>query len=185
MRKADQILEDDSLELEGKKLTWEQLATEVGADVVGQTMKNIMNTALDHEKCLVCVKVWLKETPIDKRLEWAVIMLDKYPREEQWDRVQFNDEVHFGRGPEGKLQIVRKPETRYRWDCIQHKDPPAAKDKKRMHCWAAIGYNFKLELIFYNVPGNSNGNITHQVYIDSILDSVVKPWLDRGDDFVR
>ena len=26
--------------------------------------------------------------------------------------------------------------------------------------------------------------MTHQVYIDSILDPVVKQWLDRGDDFV-
>ena len=26
--------------------------------------------------------------------------------------------------------------------------------------------------------------MTHQVYIDAILDPVVKPWLERGDDFV-
>ena len=34
------------------------------------------------------------------------------------------------------------------------------------------------------MPSNSNGKMTHQVYIDAILDPVVKPWLDRGDDFV-
>ena len=26
--------------------------------------------------------------------------------------------------------------------------------------------------------------MTHQVYIESVLDPVVKPWLERGDDFV-
>ena len=34
------------------------------------------------------------------------------------------------------------------------------------------------------MPGNSNGKMTHQVYINSILEPVVKPWLERGDDFV-
>lgn len=47
-----------------------------------------------------------------------------------------------------------------------------------------IGYNFKSDITFYEVPGNSNGKMTHQVYIDSILEPVVKPWLERGDDFV-
>lgn len=180
VREADQILQDD-----GKRLTWEQLAMEVGADVIGETMKHIMQAALDYEKCLACVNGWLNQAPMDKRVEWATVMLDRYPKDEDWDRVRFSDGVHFARGPEGKLRIIRRPGTRYRWDCIQHKDPPAAKDEKRMHCWAAIGYGFKSEIISYNVPGNSNGKMTHPVYIDSFLEPMVKPWLDRGDDFVR
>lgn len=39
-------------------------------------------------------------------------------------------------------------------------------------------------MIFYDVPGNNNGKMSHEVYINSILEPVVKPWLDRGDDFV-
>ncbi len=53
-----------------------------------------------------------------------------------------------------------------------------------MHCWAAIGYNFKSDIIFYNVPGNTNGKMSLQVYRDSILEPHVKPWIKRGDDFV-
>ena len=34
------------------------------------------------------------------------------------------------------------------------------------------------------MPGNSNEKMTHQVYINSILDPVIEPWLDRRDDFV-
>ncbi len=53
---ADKILQDEDLQLEGKRYTWEQLAIEVGADVVGQTMRRIMQAALNYHKCLACVK---------------------------------------------------------------------------------------------------------------------------------
>ncbi len=39
-------------------------------------------------------------------------------------------------------------------------------------------------MIFYNMPTNKNGNMTYQLYIDSILESVVKPWLEAGNEFV-
>lgn len=55
---------------------------------------------------------------------------------------------------------------------------------KRYHCWAAVGWNFKSELVFYEVPGNTNGKMSQRVYIDSILEPVVKPWLKAGEDFV-
>lgn len=184
VREADHLLQEDELELEGKRLTWEQVAMEVGADVVGRTMHNVLRAALNYEKCLACVKGWLADPPMDRRVEWATVMLAKYPKPEDWYSVRFSDEVHFSRGPEGQLRIIRQPGTRYRWDCIQHRDPPAEKDQKRKHCWAAVGYNFKSDIYFYDVPSNSNGKMTHQVYIDSILEPVVKPWLERGDDFV-
>ena len=184
IQEADHILQDEGLQLEGKRYTWEQLAMEIGADVVGRTMHNVMSAALNYEKCLACVKGWLADPPMERRVEFAHIMLTRYPKPEQWDRVRFSDEIHFGYGPEGQLRIIRQPGTRYRWDCIQHRDPPPEKDRKRKHCWAAIGYNFKSDIIFYDVPGNSNGKMTHQVYIESVLDPVVKPWLERGDDFV-
>ena len=47
-----------------------------------------------------------------------------------------------------------------------------------------MDYNFKSDIIFYDVPGNKNGKLTHQVYIDSILEPVVKFWITAGEDFV-
>lgn len=47
-----------------------------------------------------------------------------------------------------------------------------------------LGYNLKSELIFYEVPGNSNGKMNQRVYINSILEPIVKPWLKAGEDFV-
>ncbi|KAF1954894.1 hypothetical protein CC80DRAFT_536656 [Byssothecium circinans] len=55
---------------------------------------------------------------------------------------------------------------------------------KKQHSWASVGHNFKSPIHFYNVPGNKNGKISLKVYRDSILKPIVKPWIDRGDDFV-
>ena len=55
VREVDAILQDDVLGLEGKALTWDQLATEVGADVCGRTMHKIMSDALDYGKHLACI----------------------------------------------------------------------------------------------------------------------------------
>lgn len=118
IHEADSILQDRDLQLEGKRLTWEQLATEVGAEVTSRTMHFIMQATLDYEKCIACVKGWLGEKPMERRVEYADTMLIRYPKPEDWDRVRFSDEVHFGWGPEGKLHIIRKPGTRYRQDCL-------------------------------------------------------------------
>lgn len=47
-----------------------------------------------------------------------------------------------------------------------------------------MGYNFKSDLIFYDVPGNTNGKMSLKVYRDQILELVAKPWLLEGQDFV-
>ncbi|KAF2033422.1 hypothetical protein EK21DRAFT_86230 [Setomelanomma holmii] len=40
------------------------------------------------------------------------------------------------------------------------------------------------DLTFYEIKNNTNGKMTQRAYIDQILEPVVKPWLERGDDFV-
>ena len=41
VREADHILQDDDLMLEGKRYTWDQIALEINAEVVGRTMHRI------------------------------------------------------------------------------------------------------------------------------------------------
>ena len=73
---------------------------------------------------------------------------------------------------------------RYRYDNIQHRDPPSEKDHLRVHVWAAIDYNFKeSKLLFYKILDNSNEVITHKIYYNKILKGFVKKWIERGDDF--
>lgn len=122
---------------------------------------------------------------MDKQKSWAKQMRNPYNMD-GWKKVRFLDKIHFGRGPQRKLLIIRKPGERTCQDCIEEKDEPKEKDKKQKgyHCWAAVGYNFKSKLVFYKVPGNSNRKMSQRVYIDSILEVVVKPWLETGEDFV-
>lgn len=47
-----------------------------------------------------------------------------------------------------------------------------------------MGWNSKSELVFYEVPGNTNRKMSQRVYINSILEPVLKPWLEAGEDFV-
>ncbi|KAF1815587.1 hypothetical protein P152DRAFT_446634 [Eremomyces bilateralis CBS 781.70] len=56
--------------------------------------------------------------------------------------------------------------------------------KNNVHVWGAVGYNFKSDLVTYNVPSNTTGKMTQQTYIDSILDPITKPWIQNGHDFV-
>lgn len=54
---ADAILQDDSLGLEAKGLSWQQLAKQqVGADVKGRTVHSVMRDALDYNKYLAWMK---------------------------------------------------------------------------------------------------------------------------------
>ena len=85
-----------------------------------------------------------------------------------------------------KLRIIQKPVERICEDCIQEQDEPEEKDKKQKwyHCWAVVGWNYNSELVFYEVPGNTNGEMSQRVYVDFILEPAVKPWLEAGEDFV-
>ena len=105
-----------------------------------------------------------------------------------WKTVRFSDEVHFGLGPQRKLHIIRRPDERYCYDFIQEKQQPEDKGKKeeevtkRFHCWAMVGWNYKSNLVFYEVPTNKNGKMSQTVYLN-ILEDYVKPLLDQGEEF--
>ncbi|KAI9858848.1 MAG: hypothetical protein M1824_004013 [Vezdaea acicularis] len=116
---------------------------------------------MNYRKCIACQRGWVNRSTAAKRVEWATSMLERYLEPEGWYRVRFSDEH--------KLRIIRKPGQRYCPDCIQHKATPAPKNEKQFHCWAAVGFNFKSNIHFYNFTTNQN---------------VVKPWLEAKHNFV-
>src|SRR5437764_13452311 len=130
--------------------------------------------ALDYHKCIACRKGWISKSLAKKHIEYARRMLEQYPTKEYWRRVRFSDKVHFGHGREGRLLIISKKGQRYCQNCIQEVGGPAETEKNKVYTWAAIRYDFKSNLVFYNVPLNTNGKMTLQIYKDSILESVVK-----------
>ena len=172
IREMERVLESEGFEV--KALTWEQLGYEVGLEVSGKTIKRHMETT-DYHKCIACRKGWVSPRTATRRVEYAAVMLERYPTKQHWEPVRFSDEVHFGYGPQGKLRIIRKPGQRYCMNCIQEADSPKDKDLKRQHCWAAY---------FYEVASNTNGKLSLEAYLEQILKSIVKPWIDSHPRFV-
>lgn len=80
--------------------------------------------------------------------------------------------------------MIRRPWERNCPDCVVEKRQPPARDLKRLHAWAAVGWNFKSPLIWYDVPGNTNGKMSLKVYRDQILEPIVGQWLRNGESFV-
>jgi hypothetical protein len=170
---------------EARTLTWSTLALEAGVDCDchPRTIQRALGT-LGYRKCIACEKRWVSPLSAARRLVDAKKALELRPRPEDWRDVRFSDEVQFSLGPEGKARIIRKPGERACPDCVQETVEPQSRDKKRLHAWAAIGYDFKSDLVFYEVPGNSNGKLTQEAYRDQILEPHVKPWIEAGHQFV-
>ena len=121
------------------------------------------------------------------RIDFSKDMLQLRPNVEDWYNVLFSDEHHEGFGPTGRQLVIRKPgrARRIRPDNVQHTVQPSDKDKKRIHVWAVVGWNFRSKLFFYNVPTNDNGKLTQAAYLDLLeRPDGVKDWLASGKDFV-
>lgn len=101
-------------------------------------------------------------------------MKERYLSLEDWYYVKFSEEVYFRYGLQDKLHIICKLGKQYYLDCIQEDKKSDKKDKKHYYTWATVGYNFKLEIYFYEMSGNTNRKISQKVYIDQIFQPIIK-----------
>ena len=84
--------------------------------------------------------------------------------EEYMDTGWLEEGTIFGRGTiwaRATTQATNYPQAWWA-DCIQVQGELEEQDEKpkRYHCWLAVGWNFESELIFYEVPGNTNGKMS-------------------------
>ncbi|KAF1815725.1 hypothetical protein P152DRAFT_455449 [Eremomyces bilateralis CBS 781.70] len=128
-------------------------------------------------------------------LDQLVEEMDSQDREMTWETLAIEADIDCsGRTIQRAMQsldyhkcktlIIRKRGQRYYPKCIQRVDDPDEEDKKKVHAWAAVGYNFKGPLVFYEIPSNINGKMTQECYLNDILKPVVGGWLVNGDYFV-
>ena len=117
-----------------------------------------------YNKCIACTKTYASEPLKANRRDWTWEKRNTWTLDD-WKKVWFSNEVHFGRVPQRKLRIIRKPGERTCMDCTQEQDEPEEKDKKqkRYHFWAAVGWNFKSDLVFYEVPGHTNRKMSQRI----------------------
>lgn len=115
IREADHLLKNNSFDPEAKTLPWESFATQIRAEVWGNTIRSTIEA---YGKRLACVKRHQIDKSNENRVEWTTWILADYP-EEEWRHIRFSDEIHFEHRPEVQLRIIQKPNTRYRYE-IQH-----------------------------------------------------------------
>ena len=60
---------------------------EIGIEASKLTIQNTMGS-LDHHKCLKYQTGWQWPRGCTNRMDYAPIMLEKYPQPEDWDRVR-------------------------------------------------------------------------------------------------
>jgi hypothetical protein len=159
---------------DGRALSWQGLLIELGLKVSISTLKREMHH-LGYRRCIACRRSWVVPRIARQRVQFAKRMLAKYPEPWQWRKVRFSDEVHLGYGPPGRVWVTRKPGEKNCPNCVQQENVPREEDQKKVHCWGAIGYDYKSELVRYST-NNSNGKMTLQVYRDDILERHVKHW---------
>ncbi|CAG9950916.1 unnamed protein product [Clonostachys rosea f. rosea IK726] len=169
---------------EAKALPWAAAAIEAGINEEAST-RTISRQAASRQlfKRLAAEVTFTTETQAKQRFNWATEALLARPNPEDWHDVIFSDECHFGYGDEGRRYIARKSGTRSDPSNIQERREPEDQDKKRIHSWGGIGYDFKSPIVFYD-SGNSNGKMTQQTYKRDILEPYVKRWIEEGRSFV-
>ncbi|KAH6881058.1 hypothetical protein B0T10DRAFT_540156 [Thelonectria olida] len=178
------LCEDEGFE--AKRLPWPSLALEARVETDASTFAIQKSAATrDLYKRLAEQVEYVKKADADRRFNYAVKALEKRPELEDWydicrDNIFFSDESHFGYGDGGQALIARKLGTRNDPPSLQERREPDEKDLKRLNAWAAIGYNFKSDLIWYEVPTNRNGKMTQAVYREKNLEAVVKRWIEEG-----
>lgn len=124
--------------------------------------------------CVACARSWVAPSVATNRVNFAKKMLKKYPLPSDWYNVRFSDEVHLGYGPQARVWVTQKPGEVNCPSCTQEKRPVKAKDKKKVHAWGVVGYDYKSRLYRYNT-NTSNGKMTQVVYLN-LLKQELADW---------
>ncbi|KKO97300.1 hypothetical protein THAR02_10594 [Trichoderma harzianum] len=178
LQKMEQILWDEKYE--DVSLNWSGLAKEAGLEMNcnRRTLHRAMGT-LGYRRCLVCGRIHTHKRHREKRCDFARKALRTYPVKEDWRRVRFSGELHFGFGLDGRMRLTPRSGEKLCSGCEQEPGNVWPRDVRRLHAWAAVGYGFKSELVFYDSSTSPKGNgaMSMADYCDKVLDKVVKPWL--------
>jgi hypothetical protein len=152
--------------------------------VSNATIRKALGTSLDYCRCLVCQSAWVSPAAAANRVAFAQECLRSYPTQAQWRTIRFAYELHFEISSASELHFQRQPGERYCGNCVKGAPPlrDGPRHKGRLHAWVAVGHGFKSDLVFYTCRA-PHGKLNQKEYI-ALLERTVKPWLDRGDQFI-
>ncbi|UNI17054.1 hypothetical protein JDV02_003434 [Purpureocillium takamizusanense] len=173
---------------------WTRLAKAAGVEVTvnPRTLHRAMGT-LGYRRCLSCGRSVVHRRCREKRADWARRVLEAYPTTEDWRRVRFSIELHFGFGLDGRVRLLPRPGERLHCPGCEAGDDAGLgseagwpRDIRKVHAWAAAGYGFKSKLVFYedSTSPNCAGTPSMADYHYKILDKEVRSWLAADPAFV-
>ncbi len=166
-------------------MPWEsQLIEATDKEATAPTIRKAMRLYYNYGRYIAAQAKFVRPETRAARIAFAQHYLEAWDLDD-WKRVRFSDEVHFGwREYDGRTWVSRQRGHRYSPGILQDL-PNEGEDRRepRVHCWAAVGWNFKTNLVRYWTP-NAVGKMTQAVYIDQILEPHVRPWLKAGDHFI-
>ena len=137
---------------------------------------------MDYWRCVACSRGWCSKALQTDRVEFAQLQLELRPRPEDWNVVRFSDEGHCGWGPAGKSYVFRRPGERLRKDCIVIQ--PELKEEEKSECIAGVLLVISFKALYFINSGSKSGNMTPNVYVQDILEPVVKSWVECSDHFI-
>lgn len=185
-QKMESVLWDE--QYEDADLNWAGLAETANVEIAcnPRTLHRTMGT-LGYRRCLGCARCLVHSKCREKRVEYARRMLDAYPQVHDWRVVRFSIELHFGFGLDGKVRLLPRPGEKFCPGCGQLPEANWPRDVKRLHAWAAAGYGFKSDLVFYEESTSPScpGTMSMADYQDKVLEKTVKPWLQALKPWVR
>ncbi|KAJ4153707.1 hypothetical protein LMH87_010181 [Akanthomyces muscarius] len=172
--------------------TWESMMRQgrafgLQATYNARTMRRAMGTLL-YRRCLRCEDTWVNPRHKAARLEYAKAKLEALPDAEDWKRVRFSGELHFGFGLDGRMRLLPRPGEKYACPSCQmqteeqqqkeHSPSDWDRDIRRVHAWAAVGQGYRSELVFYDeqTGAKSLGLMTPAAYRDVVLEQHVQSW---------
>ena len=112
-----------------------------------RTVKKHLNMA-GYFKCKACQKSYLRETSVELRNTFCSMRFLLANPLEHWRSVRFTDEVHFCKDSRSAEWVIRSRDERFCLDCMQFRKNNHASE---LHAWAMVGYNFKSDIIFFDI----------------------------------
>lgn len=181
-QKMEEVLWSENFE--DKPLNWTSLAEHAGISMScnSRTMHRALGS-LGYRRCLSCGRCITHKKLRERRVEYARRMLESLSQPQDWRFVRFSGELHFGLSTDGKMRVIPRAGEKNCPNCDQDPEKVWQRDARRLHAWAAVGFGFKSELVFYDESTSSNnaGMLTMTTYRDKILEPHVKPWLGNGN----
>ena len=129
-----------------------------------------------YKRRMICKKITISRVNRDRRMGFCRQKLH-WNVQNNWSSIIFSDETKIMLGRNGKVYVWRKPEERFRPDCIGQLDDFETTCRASVMFWGCITY-YGVEILVA-IHGNMNTDKYISVLEDNLWPVVVRHFSDR------